>query len=297
MRELKRAALLGATGFIGGGLPRLLGTRGVAVTGFSRSPKASVEGVDRWRTLDDLDFSDCQAVINLAGAPIDTRWTAAARRRFRESRVGLTDRVVEALGRLPEEQRPGVLVNGSAVGIYGDRGDEILKEPAVDGAGFLADLCRDWENSALQAEALGVRVVLLRTGIVLGRDHGALKKMLPLFRLGLGGRLGNGRQWMPWIHVRDQRAAIIHALGSANLRGPLNLSAPVPERNEAFTREFAAALGRPAFLQVPAFILKLVLGEFGGALLASQRAVPTALRADGFEFRFPTLDAALVDLL
>ncbi len=297
MRDLERVALLGASGFIGGGLPRLLASRGVAVTGFSRSPGTTVEGVDRWQDLENLDFSGCQAVINLAGAPIDTRWTEAARRRFRESRVGLTGRVVEALGRLPQDERPRVLINASAVGVYGDRGDEILKESASAGEGFLAGLCRDWEAAAMQAGALGVRVVTLRTGIVLGRGHGALKKMLPVFRSGLGGRLGKGRQWMPWIHIADQRQAMLHALFCETLRGPLNLSAPVPERNEAFTRELAAALGRPAFLQVPGLALKLAFGEFATALLGSQRAVPAALRASGFEFRFPTLDAALVDLV
>jgi uncharacterized protein len=297
MEPSDRVAVLGITGFIGSGLPELLRDRGLKVTGVSRSPAGSTAGVDAWQTPQTLDFSGHRAVINLAGAPIATRWTDEARRGFRESRVGLTTRVVEAIRRLPPTDRPRTLINGSAVGIYGDRGDEVLDESSTAGGDFLATLCHDWEQAALAAEELGVRVVLLRTGIVLGRDEGALKKMLPVFKLGLGGKLGSGRQWMPWIHIADARAAILHALEAGNLRGPLNLSAPSPERNEVFTRDLGAALHRPAIFRVPGFGLKLGLGEFGGALLASQRAVPTALRADGFNFQFPALRPALMDLL
>lgn len=297
METFNRVAVLGVTGFIGSGLPNMLRERGLSVTGISRSPASSPAGVDTWQTPDAMDFSGHRAVINLAGAPIATRWTDEARREFRESRVGLTTRVVEALRRLPPGERPRTLINGSAVGIYGDRGDEVLDESTTAAGDFLATLCHDWEQAALAAEEFGVRVVLLRTGIVLGRDEGALKKMLPVFKLGFGGKLGSGRQWMPWIHIADARAAILHALEAGSLRGPLNLSAPSPERNEVFTRDLASKLHRPAIFRVPGFGLKLALGDFGEALLASQRAVPVALRAAGFSFQFPALGPALADLL
>ncbi len=297
MENHPRVAILGVTGFIGRGLAPLLAGRGFRVTGVSRSSGGSLDGVDRWQKTDALDLSGHAAVINLAGAPIDTRWTRKNRQRFRESRVNLTDRIVQSIRQLPESERPRTLINGSAVGLYGDRGDEVLRERAAAGDGFLAALCRDWESAARQAEALGMRVVLLRTGIVLGRGHGALGRMLPIFKLGLGGKLGSGRQWMPWIHIDDQRAAILHALESESLHGPLNLAAPEPERNRDFTRKLAAAVHRPAFLPAPAFALKLALGEFATALLASERAVPAALEADGFPFRFRKLEDALADLV
>jgi hypothetical protein len=211
--------------------------------------------------------------------------------------VEFTRRVVNALAAQPEDQRPRVLVNASAVGIYGDRGDELLTESAAPGSGYLAELCHEWENEALKAEALGVRVVRLRTGIVLGREGDAFRKLATVFKCGIGGRLGNGRQWMPWIHIDDQCAAIVHAVLSGTLTGAANLCAPAPETNRDFTRKFAAAVHRPALFPVPGFALKLALGGFGGALLEGQRALPAALEADGFQFRFPTLDSALADLL
>jgi len=190
-----------------------------------------------------------------------------------------------------------VLVNASAVGIYGDRGDELITESSPPGSGYLADLCNAWENAALEAETLGDRVVRVRIGIVLGRDGGAFKKLRPLFKAGIGGRLGSGRQWMPWIHLTDLRAALVHAVLSDSMAGPVNGTAPTPERNADFTRELASAVHRPAIFPVPGFALKLVLGGFGGALLAGQRAVPAALEDDDFSFKFPTLEAALADLV
>lgn len=290
-------AVLGVTGFIGSGLSALLRGRGLGVTGISRSPNPGLKGVEKWQTLETMELAGHRAVINLAGAPIATRWTPEKREQFRESRVGVTEKVVAAIRRLPPAERPQVLVNGSAVGIYGDRGDEVLDENSSPAKDFLAELCADWERAALEAESLGVRVVLLRTGIVLGKNEGALKQMLPVFKWGLGGKLGDGRQWMPWIHIADARAAILHAVFSETLRGPVNLSAPSPERNENFTRELAEKVHRPAIFRVPGFGLKLALGDFGDALLAGQRAVPSALRSDGFTFRFPSLGPALEDIL
>jgi uncharacterized protein len=296
MPAIKRVAIIGVTGFIGRGLPELLANRGVAVTGISRSGKGELPNVDRWQTPESLDLSDHDAVINLAGEPIDQRWTEENRRKFHESRVGTTYQIVAALRRLPEHSRPNVLINGSAVGIYGDRSDEILTEKSAAGTGYLADLCREWEDAALDAQDLGLRVVRLRTGIVLGKGGPAFEKLSTVFKTGIGGKLGTGRQWMPWIHVEDLRGAIVHAVFSKSLDSPINGSAPHPERNADFTRKFAAALHRPALFTVPGFALKIALGEFGGTLLESQRALPATLEADGFAFRFPTLEAALENL-
>ena len=297
MQPIQRVAILGVTGFVGHGLPALLAENGIATTGVSRSGNGALPGIDHWQSPETLDFSGHQAVINLAGEPIDRRWTEKNRRLFHESRVGLSRRIVAAIAKLPAAERPKILINASAVGIYGDRSDEILTDTSRKGSGYLADLCHDWEHAAQDAESLGVRVIRLRTGIVLGKNGAAFEKLLAIFKLGLGGRLGSGTQWMPWIHLADHRAAIVHALLSETLAGPLNLTAPHPERNRDFTRKLAAALHRPAILPAPAFALRLALGEFSSALLASQRTLPTALEADGFQFRFPTLEQALADLI
>ena len=297
MQTIQRAAILGVTGFVGRGLPALFAEKGVACTGISRSRGSTVRGVDRWQTPDTLDFSGHQAVINLGGEPINQRWNAKSRLLFHESRVGLTHRVVEAIAELPADARPKVLVNASAVGIYGDRGDEILTETSAQGHGYLSDLCHDWEEAALAAESLGVRVVRLRTGVVLGKTGAAFEKLLRIFKSGIGGRLGSGQQWMSWIHLADLRAAFLHAVLSESLTGPVNTTAPYPERNRDLTRKLAYSLHRPAIFPVPAFALKLIIGGFGSALLSSQRAIPVALQADGFHFQFPTLEAALADLI
>ena len=297
MQMLERAAILGVTGFVGRGLPVLLSKQGMASTGVSRAGTGTVPGVDAWQRTDALDFTGHDAVINLAGERIDQRWNEARRRLFHESRVGVTQRVVAALARQAPEGRPRVLVNASAVGIYGDRGDEVLDESAPRGSGYLADLCDEWECAADEAVALGVRVVKLRIGIVLGKNGPAFEKLRLVFKLGLGGRLGSGQQWMPWIHLADLRAAIVHAVFSQSLCGAVNATAPEPERNVDFTRKLAAALHRPALFPAPAFGLKLALGEFSSALLAGQHALPAALLADDFQFRFATLERALDDLL
>lgn len=297
MQPIRRVAIIGVTGFVGHGLPALLAEHGIATTGVSRAGRGDIPHVDRWQTPDALDFSGHDAVINLAGEPIDRRWTEASRRAFHESRVGVTTRVVEALAKLPDPDRPKVLLNSSAVGIYGDRGDEVLTESARPGTGYLANLCIDWEDAARDAESLEVRVIRLRIGVVLGKDGGAFRKLRPVVKSGLAGPLGSGRQWMPWIHLADLRSIIVHSLLSADIRGPLNGSAPNPERNRDLTRKLAVALHRPAILPAPAFALRLLLGEFSSALLASQKAVPAALVAGGFRFRYPTLEDALRELL
>jgi uncharacterized protein len=297
MNEPPRVAVLGVTGFIGRGLPVLLANAGFSVTGVSRSGRADLPSVDRWQNPETLDLASHHAVINLAGEPVARRWTASNRARFHQSRVGLTRRVVDAIRALPAGARPQVLVNTSAVGIYGDRADEVLTEESTPGGGYLAGLCADWEGAAMEAESLGVRVVRPRIGIVLGRGGEAMEKLLRVFKAGIGGKLGSGRQWMPWIHLHDLRAALVHALLEESLVGAVNCTAPTPERNADFTRKLAAALHRPAWFAVPGFALKLALGGFGGALLSGQNARPAALVKSGFTFRFPTLEAALDDLV
>lgn len=290
---MKRIAITGVTGFVGGGLAAMCRKKGIAVTGVSRSGKGDVPGVDRWQTPDAMDFRRHDAVINLAGEPIDRRWTDAMKKRFHASRVDFTEQVVAAITACPENDRPRALVNASAVGIYADRGDEMLDESAAAGNGYLADLCCQWEAAAMAAEAQDVRVVTIRTGVVLGRDGRAWQKLRRLFRLGLGGRLGHGRQWMPWIHIDDLRAIFLEAVTSEALRGPINAAAPGAVRNSMFTRKLAASLHRPAFFPAPAFALHLALGEFASVLLASQRVLPAALEASGFKFHYPKLDQAL----
>lgn len=293
----RRAVIAGVTGLVGRGLPPLLDELGFSVTGISRAGSGDVPGVERWQTPADMDLSGHEVIINLAGEPVNQRWTEERKRHIRESRVGYTQGIVAAIGRLPEGQRPAVLVNASAVGFYGNRGDEFLTETSVAGGGYLADLCKDWEAAAIGAEELGVRTVMIRIGVVLGKEGGAFRQLRGIFRLGMGGRLGSGRQWMPWIHIEDLRRSIVHAAVSGSLRGPVNGTSPVPERNVDFTKKFALAVHRPALLPVPGFALKLVFGEFAQALLDSERAVPSALVADDFRFKFQTLDQAFMDLM
>lgn len=293
----RQAGVIGASGFLGRAVCRQLAADGWRVVGFSRSPGAAGGPVDEWRSVGEPVLDGLDAVVNLTGEPIDQRWTAEKRRAFVDSRVGVTRRLVGAIAALPAERRPAVLVNASAVGIYGDRGDTVLDEQAAAAGGFLPQLCADWEAAAGEAEALGVRVVRVRIGVVLGRGGGAFERMRQVFALGLGGRFGHGRQWLPWIHLEDLARIFAAAAGDPRWRGPLNGTAPAPERNADFTAKLAAALHRPAILPVPATAIKLALGGFGALLLESQRAVPVALVAGGFEFRFDTLEAALVDLL
>jgi hypothetical protein len=239
----------------------------------------------------------CDEIVNLAGEPIAQRWTEAAKKRIYDSRVHGTRQLVNALSTQP--QRPRVLVCASAVGYYGSRGDEILTENSPPGTGFLPRVVMDWEESARTAEALGIRVVSLRFGMVLGHG-GALAKLLPPFRLGAGGRLGSGRQWMSWIHIEDAVSLILFALenaAGAPLKGAFNATAPEPVTNAEFTRILAAALHRPAIFTVPVFALKLAFGEMSEVLLDSQRALPAAAQGASFHFQYPELSAALENIL
>jgi uncharacterized protein (TIGR01777 family) len=242
------------------------------------------------RTL--LDGVD--GAVNLAGEGIaDKRWSDDQKRRILDSRVRSTDLLARGLAEL--DPRPTVLVSGSAIGFYGDRGDEILTEESSGGAGFLADLVRQWEAATAPAEAVGIRTVPIRTGIVLSARGGALKKQLPLFKHGVGGRLGSGRQYQSWISIDDEIGGILHALSNATISGPLNLTAPGPVTNREFTATLGRVLGRPTVAAVPRFALSLAMGGqlVDEALLASQRVMPATLRATGYQFKHPGLEAAL----
>jgi uncharacterized protein (TIGR01777 family) len=236
-------------------------------------------------------------VVNLAGASIaGGRWTAERKAMLRSSRIDTTRALVEALAKM--NVRPSVLVSASAIGIYGDRGDKVLTEESKAGTDFLAQLARDWEAEALKAEALGIRVVLARFGIILSREGGALAKMLLPFKLGAGGRLGSGQQWMSWVTLEDVIGILRMAIEKATVRGAVNVVAPQPAKNAEFTRVLAKALHRPAFFLAPAFALRLALGEVADALLmSSQRVAPQRLEMAGYRFLHSELPAALSAIL
>ncbi|MDN3922830.1 TIGR01777 family oxidoreductase [Roseateles violae] len=297
-----RILLTGGTGLIGRALCRHWAAQGHALTVLSRqSPQrvaalcSGAQGIDGLQRLEGQPPLD--AVVNLAGAPIaDRPWTAGRRQLLWDSRVTATAALVDWLGR--QAQRPPVLLSGSAVGWYGDCGERPLDEQSAAGPeDFGAALCRAWEQQALRAEALGLRVVLLRTAPVLAPEGGMLARLRLPFGLGLGGRLGSGTQWMPWIHLDDQVGLIDFALHQPSCQGPLNACAPTPLRNADFTRALARALHRPALLPVPARLLRLALGEMSVLLLGGQRLTPLRALELGYRFRFPMLDPALADLL
>ena len=290
--------IVGGTGFVGVNLAGRLRAQGDEVTVMGQSP-ARPRGLDAAVPIvaGDARFpGDWQGriaghdvVVNLAGASIFTRWTATAKKVIRESRILTTRNVVDAL-----PAGAGVtLVSTSAVGYYGFHGDEELGEDSGPGRDFLARLCVDWEAEARRAAVRGARVVITRFGIVLGPGGGVLGQMAPLFRLGLGGRLGSGKQWFSWIHVEDLFAALLHAAGRGGEGGAYNFSAPAPATNRELTRELARVLHRPAFLPAPAFAVRLALGEFGNVLLEGQRVIPRRLLAEGFRFANPALAPAL----
>jgi hypothetical protein len=276
----------GATGFIGTRLTRALLDAGHTVHALRRGEWQSEE-----REPPPEAFAGADAVIHLAGEPVAQRWTPEVKKRIYSSRVDGTRHLVNALS--TESRRPQVLICASAVGYYGSRGDEILNEKSAPGNDFLARVVVDWEKAASLAESLGIRVVRLRFGMVLGKEGGALAKMLPPFRLGVGGRLGSGRQWTSWIHIDDLIHLILFALTTASVNGAMNATAPEPVTNAEFTKELAAAIHRPAIFPVPKFALRLLFGEMAGMLLASQRVIPDAAKNAGYEFQYPKLGPAL----
>jgi uncharacterized protein (TIGR01777 family) len=297
--------ITGATGFVGRRLCEMLHQAGHTVRALSRDSVAAKQRVPHlkevfpWNPLQELPplqaFEGCDAVVNLAGESIAGRWTAPKKQLIRDSRVLGTKNLVNALAQL--SSRPKVLISASAIGYYGDRGEETLTEDAAPGSDFLAQVCRDWENEALKAESLGMRVVRLRIGLVLGRGGGTLQALLPLFRVGLGGPLGSGRQWWSWIHRDDLCRLIVQILANENVSGPINATAPQPVRQKEFAQVLGRVLRRPAFLPTPAFALKIALGEFADGILASQRALPRRAQEMGYRFQFEELEGALREIL
>ena len=296
-----RILITGGTGLIGRHLCRVLLAKGHQLTVLSRHPEtvavkcgAEVQAMatlDEWQPERTFD-----AVINLAGEPIvDAYWSAKRKQVLRDSRIALTGKLVLRIA--AAKQKPAVLLSGSAVGYYGNRGDTELDETAQAGNDFAAELCRDWEAAALGAEKQGVRVCLLRTGLIMSNSGGLLGKMLLPFKLGLGARLGDGRQWMSWVHIEDYGEMVLRLLHDEQMRGPFNMTAPQPATNADFTRSLARALRRPTFFIAPGALLKVAMGERTVLLLQGQRVLPTKLTAAGCQFKFASLGSALDDLL
>ncbi|MCW2940212.1 MAG: NAD-dependent epimerase/dehydratase [Actinomycetia bacterium] len=294
-----RVAITGSTGLIGSALSQDLRQSGHSVLRLVRRPPQGPDEAhwDPYGEVDTKALEGLDAVVHLAGAGIgDRRWTESYRRQIRDSRTVGTATLAQALTALANP--PRVLVSGSSVGFYGDTGDRAVDETAPLGGGFLAGVCRDWETATASAAERGIRVVHARTGLVLSRDGGLLGKVLPLFRLGLGGKLGSGRQWMSWISMYDQVAALRFLIDHDELTGPVNLTAPEPVTNADYTRALAHAVHRPALLTVPKFALRAALAGFADeGLLIGQRVLPVRLIEAGFRFRHVRLDAALIDVL
>jgi uncharacterized protein (TIGR01777 family) len=296
-RQPLRILVSGSTGLVGSSLLPFLNERGHQIVRLVRGPPVS--GEIRWDPaggrFDPGQLEGIDAVVHLAGANIGTRWTAARKQAIRESRVGGTRLLAETLSRLPSP--PRVLVSASAVGIYGNRGDEILTESSEIAAAksdFLSDVAREWEAATGPARAAGIRVVLLRSGLVLSSAGGVLGRMLPPFRVGLGGRLGSGHQWMSWIAIGDALGVIHHVLMTEGVSGPVNATAPNPVTNREFVATLARVLGRPALLPVPAPVLQLAFGEMADvALLGGARAIPARLVQSGYQFQYAQLEGAL----
>ncbi len=296
-----RILITGGTGLIGRRLCKVLLAEGCQLTVLSRKPEtvavkcgAAVQPMAKlgeWlpeRTFD--------AVINLAGEPIvDERWTERRKQMLRDSRIAVTEELVHRIA--DARQKPAVLLSGSAIGYYGGRGDQMLEEESGAGTDFPARLCVDWEGAALAAEAQGVRVCLLRTGLILSKEGGLLGRMLPPFKLGLGARVGDGRQWMSWVHIDDYVALLLRLLRDGQMRGAYNMTAPEPVTNKEFTEVLAAAVRRPAPFVAPAALLRLSLGESASLLLEGQRVLPARLLAAGCTFGHASLKTALEDLL
>jgi len=299
-----KVLVTGATGLIGRRLCHSLTGDVNTVVAVSRSPErarnlAAAETL-KWDPMTGPPppdaLSGVDAVIHLAGEPVaDRAWSQEQKRRVKDSRVVSTRNIVDAIR--AAEVKPKVLVNASAVGYYGDRGDEKLYEDSPPGKGFLSEVCQAWEREATSVSELGVRLVLVRIGVVLSPQGGALAKMLTPFKLGVGGPLASGKQWFPWIHIDDIVGILRHSISTETLAEPINGAAPEEVTNAEFTRQLSRVLGRPAFLPTPEFALKLIFGERAEVLLASNRVVPRVAQQSGYKFKFPDLTPALKDLL
>lgn len=289
--------LTGGTGFIGSSLCKKLLARGDQITVLTRRPeqlRLPIKAVDSFNTLSGDEVFD--VIINLAGEPIaDRPWTQRRRRVLRDSRIALTQQLFNYIEGC--KQRPSLLINASAIGFYGDQGDDIVVEGTEAKDDFAHQLCRDWEHQAQAFEALGIGVCILRIGLVLGRDGGFLSRLMLPFRCGLGGPLGDGQQWMSWVHRDDVVGIIEFILDNNIVRGVFNATAPNPVSNDDFTRQLARRLHRPAFFRVPALLLKRGLGELSSLLLGSQRVQPVAIVSAGYCFKYARLDDALNEIL
>jgi uncharacterized protein (TIGR01777 family) len=305
---VSRIIVTGATGLIGSALVRELRVRGDEVVVLSRRPERAAELLGDWIEAvewndpiegrpPELPLSGTDAVVNLLGETIAQRWSSEVKTRIRDSRVLGTRNLLATLRDIPDHQRPRVLVSQSASGFYGPSGDEELAETAAAGDDFLAGVVREWEDEARKAEELGLRVVLTRTGVVLSSHGGALEKMLPPFKAGIGGPVAGGRQYVPWVHVQDVVGAILFCLDEQAASGPVNVAAPDAVTNREFSRALGRALHRPAVMPVPALALRLLYGEMAEIVLTGQRLVPRRLEELGYRFRQPDLDAALREVL
>jgi hypothetical protein len=291
--------ITGGTGFIGSALCRSLAGAGAALTVLSREPARAARvlppGTRCIASLAELRVQDAfDAVINLAGEPIAVaRWSPARKRLLADSRIALTRDLVSWMARA--ERRPDVVLSASAIGFYGDQGDTLLMEESVPRLEYQHELCRDWEEAALQAQALGVRTAVLRIGLVIGRDGGFLQRMLPPFRMGLGGPVGHGRQWMSWVHRDDVLGMIAWLLAREDLQGVFNATAPAPVTSRQFAQALGEVLHRPAVLPLPAAVLKLAFGEMSTLLLTGQRVLPARAEREGYRFRFADIRSALAE--
>jgi len=297
-----RVFITGATGFIGSELTARLRGAGHQVTAWVRNENKArgllgpEVGLASAPAALGEAIAKADAVINLAGEPVSAaRWTAGRKQAIVESRVKLTNAIASAIAQSPS--RPAVFISASAVGYYGDRGDEIIEDDAPAGNDFLASVCRNWEAAALATAKSGVRVFIPRIGIVLGADGGALASMVMPFRMGMGGPLGSGRQYVPWIHLEDQLAVVIAALEDQHMSGPMISAAPNPVTSRELAKAIGAVLHRPSFMPVPTMVLRILLGEAAALVLTGQRVRPRRLERSGFTWRYPTIAAALTDLL
>ncbi|MFQ3580363.1 MAG: TIGR01777 family oxidoreductase [Chloracidobacterium sp.] len=298
---MKKIFITGASGFVGQHLLPALKLEGYEIVALSRKVRDTSSGV-RWVLGDPLEADDWQrevdgayGIVHLAGEPIvGKRWTPEQKKLLRDSRVVTTQNLVNAIAQA--KQKPAVLVSASAIGLYPKNQETELDETTRPADDFLGKLCQEWEDAAKVAEVHGVRTVLLRIGVVLGRDGGALARMLPIFKLGLGGPLGSGNQWFSWIHVADVVGLIRWALASESAQGPVNAVAPNPVRMRDFAATLGKVLNRPAFLPAPSFALNLMLGESAQVVLDGQRALPRAALRQGYSFRFPNVEDALRDV-
>ncbi|NOR43733.1 MAG: TIGR01777 family protein [Gammaproteobacteria bacterium] len=298
----KRLLITGGSGFIGFRLVRVLFGQGYDVMVLTRYPEKTASrfnhAVSTIKQLDELDDTDVfDVVINLAGQGItDSRWTVGIKKQLRESRIVTTQKLIHYLQ--ATEKKPECFISGSAIGYYGNQENKIVDEQMHGDSSFSSKLCFDWEHEAQQAEVLGIRTCYLRTGIVLGKNGGALAKMLPAFKLGLGGAMGDGRQWMSWVHIDDLIGIMLHIINDKNIKGAVNGTAPNPVANKEFSSTLASVLKRPTFFTMPAFVLKLMLGEMAQELLLSgQRVMPKKILDAGYRFKYAELKDALREVV